>query len=45
MYQTSEDSSTSTQLHKAGVPLGFRRSLPGQDLVDLGQNEQGPLAI
>lgn len=29
------------QLHKAGVPLGFRPSLPGQDLADLGENEQG----
>jgi len=30
---------------KAGIPLGLRPSLPGQDLVDLGHNEQGPLAI
>jgi hypothetical protein len=29
----------SSEFHKAGVPLGLRTSLPGQDLVDLGQNE------
>ena len=35
----------SSQFYEPGVPLGFRLPLPGQDLVDLGQNEQGPFAI
>ena len=35
----------SSQLHEPGVPFGLRPPLPGQDLVDLGQHEQGPLAI
>src|ERR1700732_5341621 len=35
----------SSQLYEPGVPLGFRPALAGQELVDLGQNEQGPFAI
>jgi hypothetical protein len=31
-----------SQFHEPGVPLGFGPPLPGQDLVDLGQNEQSP---
>jgi hypothetical protein len=35
----------SSQFNESGIPLGFRPSLPGQDLIDLGQNEQSPFAI
>ena len=34
-----------SQFYEPGVPLSLRTSLPGQDLIDLGQHEQGPFAI
>jgi hypothetical protein len=34
-----------SQFNEAGVPFGFRPPFPGQDLVNLGQNEQGPLGL
>ena len=35
----------STQFYEPRIPLGFRPPLPGQNLVDLSQNEQSPFAI
>ena len=34
-----------SQLHKASIAFRLSSSFPGQDLVDLGENEQSSLAI
>ena len=33
-----------SQFYEPGIPLGFRPPLPRQDLVNLGQDEQGLVA-